>query len=1071
MSPRPFPNLVIRASAGTGKTHQLSNRFLGLAAAGVPPDSILATTFTRKAAGEILGRVLLRLAEAAGDPDKLQQLAENIKTPLDRPRCLAILAGMVRHLHRLRVSTLDSFFLQVARSFSLELGLPPGWQIASEVEESRLRAEAVRAVVERQSTGDLLGLMHLLTKGEAARSVSEQIGGLVAGLYSVYLESPSGAWDALPRKKGLTDDELREAIDALEAVELPADKRFQNAHRKAVESARAGDWLSLVTKGLAAKIADPDGDLRFCNKPIPPGVCDAYRRLIDHAQADLLNRIANQTQATRRLLEHFDAAYRSVKLARRALRFEDVTRMVGQSALDQRWEEIVYRLDAHVAHLLLDEFQDTSPPQWRVLAAFARRVADGSPGRSFFCVGDVKQAIYGWRGGEAEIFDAIEQELPGLSAATLDESRRCGPAVIDTVNRAFENLSQSAVLGQDKYRPAAEAWGKRFRRHATARSGLPGYCRLVAAPAPNEGEEQQVVTWRFAAEEVDRMHREAPGFSIGVLVRRNSTVAQIMYNLRQLGIHASEEGGNPLSDSPPVELILSLLTLADHPGHTAARFHVAQSPLGARIGLDRHDDDEAACRLARDIRRNLIEDGYGPTIEGWAAQLAAHCDARDQRRLVQLVEMAYAYESAATLRADDFVAAVRQTRVEDPRGAEVRVMTVHQAKGLEFDVVVLPELDVRLIGQPPQVVVSRPGPAQPMDRVLRYVGQDLRPLLPKAFREMFDQHDRRAVEEALCVLYVAMTRAAHALHLVVNPSSASEKSLPATMAGVLRAALTDGKRLEPGTVGQEDRHSCLSYEVGDPDWFRRVEAKRAEAAVLPEEAAAAPLRVELAPAPKRPTRGLERRSPSQLEGGARVSLAQRLQLDTARSLQRGTLIHAWFQEIEWLDQGEPSDQRLREVAAACVAWAEFDVTGALALLRRALEAPAIRAALTRATYQKPAASGAVTPIHSGPGLAAPRWEVWRERAFVLREEDTILSGSIDRLVALYDGDRAVGADVIDFKTDVVPPDDPAALAARIEYYRPQLAAYRRAAARLLGLDPGRVSARIVFTELGIVEAI
>lgn len=1068
MSQRPFPNLVIRASAGTGKTHQLTNRFLGLAAAGVPLDSVLATTFTRKAAGEILGRVLLRLAEAADDPDKVKQLSENIKAPLDRPRCLAILAEMVRHLHRLRVSTLDSFFLQVARSFSLELGLPPGWKIVDEVEESRLRGEAVRAVVERQSTGDLLGLIRLLTKGEAARSVTQQIAGLVAELYSVYLESPPGAWETLPRTTGLTGEELCRAVDALEAVELPADKRFEKAHAAAVQSARAGDWLSFVKKGIAAKVADPDGGTLFYNKPIPPWACDAYQRVIDHAKAQILGQIANQTRATRRLLEHFDAAYRDVKLARRALRFEDVTRMVGQWALDQRWEEVVYRLDAHVAHLLLDEFQDTSPPQWRVLAAFARRVADGSPGRSFFCVGDVKQAIYGWRGGEAEIFDAIQRELSGLSCTTLDESRRCGPAVIETVNRTFGDLTQNAVLQQDKYRPAAEAWGKRFRRHATVRVGLPGYCRLVAAPAANEGQEQQLLTWQFAAREVERVHREAPGFSIGVLVRRNVAVARIIYELRQLGIHASEEGGNPLSDSPPVELILSLLTLADHPGHTAARFHVAQSPLGPVVGLADWRDGEAACRLARDVRRRLVEDGYGPTIQGWADRLASHCDARDQRRLVQLVEMACAYEPAATLRADDFVAAVRQTRVEDPRSRRVRVMTIHKAKGLEFDVVVLPELDVRLVGQAPPVVVSRPGPAEPMDRVLRYVNQDLRPLLPEAFRQMFDQHERREVEESLCVLYVAMTRAVHALHMIVSPSAERENSLPATVAGVLRAALASGNRLEPGTVG---------YEAGDREWFERVEPKPAEAAgtdrrlVAPEQSAVEPLRVELAPAPRRPTRGLERRSPSELEGGSRVSLGQRLQLDTAQSLKRGTLIHAWLEEIEWLDDGEPSDQSLRDAAAACVSSAEFDVTEAIRLLRCALRAPAIRALLTRTTYQKPAAPGAATPVHAGPGVAAPRWEVWRERAFVLREEDTILSGSIDRLVALYDGDRAVGADVIDFKTDVLAADDSAAIAARVEYYRLQLAAYRRAAARLLGLDPGRVSARIVFTQLGIVAPI
>ena len=80
LAPRPSPlvprpnNEVIRASAGTGKTYQLSNRFLGLVAAGVPLDTILATTFTRKAAGEILGRVLSRLAEAAADPKKLAEL-------------------------------------------------------------------------------------------------------------------------------------------------------------------------------------------------------------------------------------------------------------------------------------------------------------------------------------------------------------------------------------------------------------------------------------------------------------------------------------------------------------------------------------------------------------------------------------------------------------------------------------------------------------------------------------------------------------------------------------------------------------------------------------------------------------------------------------------------------------------------------------------------------------------------------------------------------------------------------------------------------------------------------------
>lgn len=211
-----------------------------------------------------------------------------------------------------------------------------------------------------------------------------------------------------------------------------------------------------------------------------------------------------------------------------------------------------------------------------------------------------------------------------------------------------------------------------------------------------------------------------------------------------------------------------------------------------------------------------------------------------------------------------------------------------------------------------------------------------------------------------------------------------------------------------------------------------------------------------------------------------MSLAQRLQLDPGQSLRRGTLIHAWFEQIEWLDDGEPDETTLRKVAAAAVSAPGLDLEGILAQFRRALAAPAIRAALSRSTYEgkgvrreelgaRREEGGAILTPNSS--LLSPRWEVWRERPFVLREEDVILSGAIDRLVVLYDGDRAVGADVLDFKTDALPAGDPAAIAARVEYYRPQLSAYRRAAARLLDLDPAGVSARLVFTELGQVHAV
>ena len=114
------PDIVIRASAGTGKTFQLSNRYLAQLQAGAAPEQMLATTFTRKAAGEILERILIRLAEASVQDDQCRQLASFLKNPsLTQTRCLQLLEQLVRRLHRVRVSTLDAFFMQIASSFTL----------------------------------------------------------------------------------------------------------------------------------------------------------------------------------------------------------------------------------------------------------------------------------------------------------------------------------------------------------------------------------------------------------------------------------------------------------------------------------------------------------------------------------------------------------------------------------------------------------------------------------------------------------------------------------------------------------------------------------------------------------------------------------------------------------------------------------------------------------------------------------------------------------------------------------------------------------------------------------------
>lgn len=1091
-----FPHVVIRASAGTGKTYQLSNRYIALVHAGQPPDQILAATFARKAAGEILGRVLVRLADAVLGDNERRDLGSAIGCPeITRPQCLELLRSLVRNLHRLRIGTLDSFFVQLAGSFSLDLGLPAGWGIVDDLDDQALRLEAIRSVVESGTTAETLALVHLLSKGDAVRSVTQQLSDAVQDLYDIFTDSPREAWHSLPRPPVLEPGQLEAAIERLAALPPADDKRYANAQEADLERARRGDWEGFLAAGLAGALATGDGT--YYSKPIEGEVEEVYGPLIRHARGTVVRTIANQNEGTYRFLSAFGEAYRRLKLARRVLRFEDVPRLLAAGLADsqaehpalrqadspalrqadnpawRRAEHVAWRLDTRVAHLLLDEFQDTSLPQWNVVEPFARHCVAGG-GRTFFCVGDVKQAIYGWRGGVSEIFDAVGRQLAGLTDRSLLTSYRSSQPVIDTVNRAFSGLVGNLAL--DDQPRVAQAWSGRFAPHATARGELPGYCRLSTAPRAAEGDKPNEVTLAFAAAEIARLSQDCPGRSIGVLVRRNAAVGRLIFLLRsEHKIAASEEGGNPLTDSTGVMLVLSLLQLADHPGDRAARFHVASSPLGTLVGFTQFDDHAAACRLAAEIRGRLLAEGYGKCIYAWVQRLAASCGDRDLQRLLQLVELGYAFDRRAGVRPAEFVRYVGLTKVEDPAAADVRVMTVHQAKGLQFDLVVLPELDVNLKGQTPRVVAGRQQPIDPIERVCRYVRKDLQVLLPPEFQQMFEAWPHPVVAESLCLLYVMLTRAVHALHIIVAPSTENEQTLPKTLAGVLRASLA-----HTGPVGPEE----TLYEHGDPQWFNKAAPPAQHAAEPAQQTASSQvLAVRLRESDSRTRRGLERRSPSSLEGGAAVDLERFLRRDQAKSFARGSLVHAWLEQVEWLDdpaggkaesttagkgaaEGGPlSDERLLAIARPLAQGQ--DVPAELAHFRKLLSRPIVRGVLSRAAYKNLADLGYSPEVCRDLAAVGSRsgrlqLQVHRERPFALREDDTLLSGTIDRLVLLLSEGKVVAADVIDFKTDMVL--EQPKLDAAVEFYRPQLAAYRRAVAQLYRLPPNRVISRLLFVE-------
>ncbi|MGH7136460.1 MAG: UvrD-helicase domain-containing protein, partial [Pirellulales bacterium] len=307
-SSEPFLPTLIRASAGTGKTFRLSNRYLGLAASGAAPDEILATTFTRKAAGEILERVLTRLAQAAARPDEARKLAELVGDErFDSAKAQQVLEGLVHQLHRLRISTLDAFFAQLARSFDFELGLSPGWKIVEESTDGRLRSEAVQAVLAGGETRDTFTLLHLLTKGEATRSVGQQLQSLISDLYSLYQQTSANAWNAIERPPRLADEKLAAALEALSQCKLPKGKKIAAARERDLAAARADDWGAFIEGGLAYRVLC--GKTSYFKKPIEDDVVEIYQALLRHAKGVLVGQLADRNQAAREFLERFDTHY------------------------------------------------------------------------------------------------------------------------------------------------------------------------------------------------------------------------------------------------------------------------------------------------------------------------------------------------------------------------------------------------------------------------------------------------------------------------------------------------------------------------------------------------------------------------------------------------------------------------------------------------------------------------------------------------------------------------------------------------------------------------------------------
>lgn len=1014
-------------------------------------------TFTRKAAGEFFQRILRRLSELSQHREKPEAYFGGMKPlPEAWPEFVTLLRQVTRRLHRLRLGTMDSFFASIAACFPLELGLPLGAKVMAEDETAQARHEALDALLERiHSSGDEKAARALLegfkqaTFGVEERSAVTSLENWIREHHTTWLDGADAAsWGTLPGLDLAEEDDLQAALDDLKDRFVPLTDGAALFFDELLDQApkcEPGTPLSIRVKYFLEKTAEVWPELKAGRAEIGWGgrkkaelsgaTARAWARV---AEALLRREIGCRAQRTRgmaALMELYESEYSRRVRSRGRLSFADVQRLLADATggnagwMDHEGGDLWFRLDSRHDHWLFDEFQDTSRVQWNVVRGLVDEVMQDESGRrSFYAVGDPKQSIYLWRQAEPGLFHDVLSAWPnrggnGLRPETLSQSFRSAPAVLDMVNAVFadKNTLETLLPGCTE--------GFAFEKHQPEKRnvGLSSHAALLSVKPDSEDKS----TTPVVAALLKQIRPLERGLSCAVLVRGNGDAIEITEELRaETGMEiVCESQQHPATDNAVTLALLSLLQLAAHPGDTLALEHLRMTPLWVKVEVEK----DKWSKTCNEVRNGVFDHGFVGFAEVWTRhlrELLPEMDAFHELRLRQFGEIAAEFDEGGSRDIDAFLHHAREAPLQ-VRGAAnaVQVMTVHKAKGLEFDVVILPDLDQQAMDNVRRrsLIVNRG--AEGISWVMQPPHSQFIPLHEGLSAEM-QTSKQRAGFESLCRLYVAMTRAKRGLYLVAKAPPAKSEAMKE--AQFLRRTL--GK--PPAESGVENPFYHVEWQTGEPGWFEACVEETHEAAAPkgPGEPLGELLRA-FQPQARRVT-------PS---GEEEFKMKGHMLFGEGREPGRrlGSLVHELLAHVEWWTaDSDFAALDARWVAAGLLRGEEIEAK-AVAMVREVLRSPAAAFA-----FAKPAADAVA----------------WRERPFDLVDGGSWISGIFDRVIV-----RPGVVRLVDFKTDEV--TDPVALQERIDGYRPQIALYRRALARLTRLPAEQIECALLFMRGARVEVI
>jgi ATP-dependent helicase/nuclease subunit A len=790
----PRRNLVIEAGAGTGKTTAIVAEVLRLLLENeeLLPERIVLVTFTEKAAGEIAARIHAALAELESQFDR----EETVVWPPRSPASLLVIPPEQREAARracalqlgridsLRSQTIHSFCQSLLRQFPLEAQLDPHFKIVQGFERSLLYGQLYDEWIDQETRRSADPAV--LAEWEIALGHAGYLF-FIRSIVHSFVERRDVLFDGygIGTTDSLTDG-LAAALASLHDWDSPIG-RYLAETPAPDDSAPASEWIAFF-EPIAQEIRQIDLNRSPRDKReilrrlrVKDKGTSIYDRLAAHRAAEAVIAMA------RRFIRFLDERKRTLGV----VDFDDLL-LRTLAVLDH--PAVLERARAQYDYIFVDEFQDTDRTQARILDRLARDASGAFvPGKTIV-VGDPKQSIYSFRRADPETYSRMTEALiaAGAEHRVLEDQYRSDPPLLDALNGVFTTIfppqpAHDPNVFRPEYRPL------RARREEKRRE-LDAHITFLAAAS--EGADAHLAEPQAIAEWI-RAHSDGDLRRFAILMRRMTIAEQYVDTLGRYGIDVVLPPAGEFLEHPAVAGVLTVLRAIAWPFDRGAMVSAARTPYFAltdeeivrgilqgaggnrepweafTTAIDRYRELARHLTVAQLLERVIATSG----IESVYA--AAAGGERAMLYLDHLRSVALEYDRSTGGSVRQFIAEIDRRR-EDPDEVEpalidesrnaVRMMSVHAAKGLEFDTVILPDLmfrpnsrEIFTVEEPRELVFS--------SNTLRTINAD----------RLGDIGSSREEAEGRRLFYVAVTRAKSEVVFVCNLEKFAKKGFMASL--------------------------------------------------------------------------------------------------------------------------------------------------------------------------------------------------------------------------------------------------------------------------------------------------